>query len=47
MNEILIRSLRKAQVTVMDRMETDSRKLKLHEVISTETRLTITNSQNR
>ncbi|MFR0897921.1 MAG: hypothetical protein ACLSG4_00280 [Anaerobutyricum sp.] len=41
-----IRNLRKDQATVMDRMEADSRKLRLHEVIPTETRLTITNRQS-
>ena len=46
MNETLTRSLRKSQVTVMDRMETDSRKLKFHEVIPSEAMLTITNRQS-
>ena len=46
MNETLTRSLRKSQVTVMDRMETDSRKLKFNEVIPTEAMLTITNRQS-
>ena len=46
MNETLTRSLRKNQVTVMDRIETDSQKLRLHEVIPTEARLTITNHQS-
>ena len=46
MNETLTRSLRKNQVTVMDRMETDSQKLRLHEVIPPEARLTITSRQS-
>jgi len=46
MNETLTRSLRKNQVTVMDRIETDSQKPRLHEVIPTEARLTITNHQS-